>query len=306
MFNIEEKLKKWYETHVKVPVVKTENKDDDKEVSVVTVSSKTEKGSVPSKGELKQALEDYQKQMNDLKVEYLYDLEAHKDGKYSDASIEKQASEEVESAYADDYESEAEKNSLKLASIDVARQELEANASKKLADIESNYKATVSNVTDKAIKNGVSRSTIYNGELEKSDYNKSQELLELATENELENKANMLRLENEERRHEKKLQEIDEKKEKSINSKIKELKAERQALIDAGVIPNIVDGDENVITPKMRELRKEIISKTLKYYYSMDKETAKREYEKDVDFQELLGDLEPAIRIYVTRQHIIN
>ncbi len=302
MFNIEEKIRKWYENQKIIPVVKTENKqNNDNNESSITVTSKTttKKSSNLDRETLKKNLENYEKEMKRLKEEYLYDLEEYKDGEYSDKSIEKKANELANETYKEDYDKENLKNGINLERIDVKRQEIETNATKNLDKIESEYENLTKDTTDKAIKNGISRSTIYEGEVEKQKKDKNQDIVNSLDKTELAIKDNLLDLEYEDKRHENTISELDAKKKNAVDKYVEELKEERQFLIDTGKIPNISNYDPNKITPEMRELRKDIISKTLEYYYSMDKETAKSEYEKDEDLKKLLGDLEPSIRYYI-------
>ncbi len=300
MFNIEEKIKKWYENQKIIPVVKTEKKEDTKnpETSIKVTSKTTKTPSKIDRDTLKKKLENYESEMERLKKEGYYDIESYNNGEYSDKSIEKKANELAEEKYKDAYVKENEKNNFNLEKIDVKRQEIENSATKNLDKIESEYDELTKDTTDKAIKNGISRSTIFEGEVAKQKQDKTQDIVNSLDKTELAVADNLLDLEYEDRRHKNAITTLDAKKKNAIDKNIKDLKEERQYLIDTGRIPNLMV-DASTITPAMRELRKDIISKTLEYYFSMDDETAKSEYKKDDDLKELLGDLEPSIRYYI-------
>ena len=297
MFNIEEKIKKWYENQKNVPIVKKDS-DDSKEVIYTTSNSSS--NTITDSNQLKNAISKKQKEYDKLKAEIVYEFDTDPNHAYSDESLEKKAEKLANDEYITEYDKEDIKNKGNINDLEYKKSEILSNKETKEGEIDKNYKNAIDNTTDKAIKNGISRSTIYQGEKDKYLEEKKDEIdkLVLDTDKAVENTEKQKEIEN--LRHENAIKKLDSERDKVKNKKLEALKAERQELIDKGVITGENKFNSDYKSPEMINLRKEIISDVLSYYASMDKNLAIKEYENDTELHELLGDLEPAIRTYIT------
>lgn len=302
MFNIEEKIKKWYENQKVVPVVKTEQKEEKEKVYT---TSNTSKNTVKDINELKNSIIQGNREYDRLKEEIVYEYENNPEHEYSDKSLNKKAEMLAETALEDAYNKENLRNKDKISEIDKSNRLILTETEAKKRKIEDEYDKRIIDATDKAIKNGVSRSSILEGEREKFSESKDDDVatLSLNTENAL--KSNEVLKDLEEIRHSNVLNELDNKKDAEKSKQLSKLKEERQQLVDEGEISGNYNHSPTYVSPKMREIRMGILKDVLAYYGTMSKREATMAYEKDVQLQKLLGDLEPAVRLYVTGKGVV-
>ncbi|MBR2377628.1 MAG: hypothetical protein IKA85_07685 [Clostridia bacterium] len=302
MFNIEEKIKKWYENQKVVPVVKTEQKEEKEKVYT---TSNTSKNTVKDINELKNSIIQGNREYDRLKEEIVYEYENDPENEYSDKSLNKKAEILAETALEDSYNKENLRNKDKISEIDKSNRLILTETEAKKRKIEDEYDKRITDATDKAIKNGVSRSSILEGEREKFSESKDDDVatLSLNTENAL--KSNEVLKDLEEIRHSNVLNELDNKKDAEKSKQLSKLKEERQQLVEEGEISGNYNYSPTYVSPKMREIRMGILKDVLAYYGTMSKKEATMAYEKDVQLQKLLGDLEPAVRLYVTGKGVV-
>ncbi len=295
MFNIEEKIKKWYENQKIIPVVKNDEKEKKEEVAVYTVANKD--SNTYTRDGLKSNLIKYNNEIAKIENQVKYDLENFRDSKYTDESIEKLAKELAEDEYQKKLVDETHKNDTNLDNINFKRQSILQNNEIESDKISSDYKDSVNKINNKAIKNGVGRSSIVSAETQKYEDVKNAKLDELSAETDAELKNNDNRLFREESRHQKAVNLLEEEKSKNIEKNLENLELKRQELINKGVIPTYVLGGP---IPELREVEMKVLQDALTYYYSMDKSKAVKEFESDYEIQRLLGDLAPTVRAYIT------
>lgn len=297
MFNIEEKIKKWYEKQKNVPIVKNQSNENEE---VIYTTSNNSTSTIKNSNQLKDAVSKNQKEYDRLKSKIVYEYDTNPNHDYSDKSLEEKAEKLAREEFATEYNKEDIKNKNNVANLDYKKFEILYDKESKEGKINDNYKQVVADTTDKAIKNGVSRSSIYEGEQEKNISDRQNEIgkLEKETETAISNNDKERELEN--LRYENAVEAIDDKKDEVKEKVLKSLKNERQELIDKGVIKSEFDAKKDLMSPEMIEIRKKILNDVLNYYLSMDKDVAVSEYEKDTELHKLLGDLEPTIRTYIT------
>lgn len=296
MFNIEEKIKKWYENQKNQPIVKMEK---DNEEVIYTTSNKNS-SEIRDINELKNEIVKNQRQYDKLKEEIVYEFEKNPENDYSDDSLEKRADNYAYNEYITSYTKEEVKNKDALNDLEYKGSQIVSNSKEKQSKIEDDYDKILSDTTDKAIKNGISRSSILDGEIEKHLGDKESEIDLLLSNTQTAVLSNENQKEIENLRHENALKELDKEKDVIKAKKLESLKEERQKLVSQGILTGEYKFNENYKSPEMVEIRKSIINDVLNYFMSMDKKLAKRQYENDTQLQKLLGDLEPTIRTYLT------
>ena len=299
MYNIDEKIKAWYKNQKAQPIVKEEEKAQEKTVSAYSTSVK-EPSNVSKRDEIKNTIEksiiELEKLQNKRQEEE--DEELNINPILTDEEIDKKAKEQAEDEYLPKYESENLKNQTNTQKLYENQQNILIKDEAKKASAKKEYDENTKSATDKAIKNGISRSSILSGIIGEYGEEMNGELEKIQAETDNAIKSNNNALSQEEKRHEIKIKEIDANKQKAVKNKIQDLIKEREEIKEKNGLTGINIGSE--ITNEMVKIQRELITDVLSYYFSMDIEDAIKEYMADTEIQKLLGDLEPTIRLYLT------
>ncbi|MBO5926069.1 MAG: hypothetical protein J6Q38_00710, partial [Clostridia bacterium] len=164
MYNIDEKIKAWYKNQKAQPIVKEEEKAQEKTVSAYSTSVK-EPSNVSKRDEIKNTIEksiiELEKLQNKRQEEE--DEELNINPILTDEEIDKKAKEQAEDEYLPKYESENLKNQTNTQKLYENQQNILIKDEAKKASAKKEYDENTKSATDKAIKNGISRSSILSG-----------------------------------------------------------------------------------------------------------------------------------------------
>ncbi len=308
MYNIEEKIKNWYKNQTKKPIVSSDDEDKENKsnsVKTSTMSRKVVNGIIEkpkTRDELLGNLQKYVNKLSDLhagQIEEYEELDIKTDEEILDI-----ADKQSEESYKNAYLKENLKNETQIRELNDKKKNAVANSKSEVQGIVDYYDSEVKEVNDSAIKNGISRSSILNAQVEDSNKSKEKETKKVLDDLDETIKTTDFKIKDEEKRHEIAVDDIDKSKEEKRQQIIKDLKAQRDKITGfENFVAVDFDGQiKNTTHPteEMLDIYNSVINDCLNYYKSLDSKTATEEYLNDEEIQKILGDMESAIRTYVT------
>lgn len=179
-------------------------------------------------------------------------------------------------------------------------------------NIDKKYEDMLDNVQSKAIKNGIARSSILAESIKNLSQDKIEEYLNVDKAVASQLKENAVKLENYEIEYNSAIKELEFEKANDISKKIEELNKEQQKKIEEVTKYNNAI-DEKIYNYKMQGLetpteeetanyKKIMLNTALEYYYSLDPEVARKEFENDVDVQYALGGMAKVVQTYLNNR----